>query len=82
MSNVPQIRVPASYIRGGMTLEALRQTVGTADFEVVMRRWATVRRGKSTSTEAFVELAERASGRHLGKFFDAWLYVAGRPARP
>jgi aminopeptidase N len=70
------------YTRGGMTLEALRQKVGTADFTVIMKRWAKVKRGQTASTAEFVELAEDVSGRHLGKFFSHWLEVAERPALP
>ena len=29
-----------SYLRGGMTLEALRQKVGSHDFFVILRSWA------------------------------------------
>ncbi len=73
---------PPVYTRGGLTLEALRQTVGDRDFNTIMKRWATLKRGKTVSTAQFVALAERVSDRNLGTFFHSWLYVAKRPDRP
>ena len=70
------------YTRGGLTLEALRQTVGDRDFNTIMKRWASLNRGKTVTTAQFVALAERVSGRNLGTFFHSWLYVAKRPDLP
>ncbi len=70
------------YERGAMTLEAVRQRIGSADFATLMRTWATRHAGGSTSTEEFLALAERISGRQLDPLADAWLYRAARPTRP
>ncbi|MEP7089252.1 MAG: M1 family metallopeptidase [Nocardioidaceae bacterium] len=67
------------YVRGGMTLQALRARIGTPDFLAVLHRWAATERGRSTDTSAFIALAERVSGRHLGGLFHRWLYVAKKP---
>jgi aminopeptidase N len=68
------------YLRGGMTLEALRQEVGSHDFFVILRRWAQRYEYGNVSTADFIALSERGSGKDLDAFFHAWLEVAGRPA--
>jgi aminopeptidase N len=69
-----------SYLRGGMTLEALRQEVGSHDFFVILRKWAQQNEYGNVSTADFIRLSERVSGQDLDAFFKAWLYVAERPA--
>jgi aminopeptidase N len=68
------------YTRGGMVLEALRQEIGTAHLATVLRRWAARDPRRPVSTADFIALAERVSGKNLGRFFHTWLYVAERPA--
>jgi aminopeptidase N len=68
------------YDRGSMTLEALRERIGSRDFFALLRRWATVSAGRSVDTRQLVALAERISHRDLDAFFDTWLYVAKKPA--
>jgi aminopeptidase N len=67
------------YTRGAMTLEALRQEVGTVDFRAILKAWATRKRDKTVTTAQFVALSERISGEQLDGLFDSWLYVAERP---
>jgi aminopeptidase N len=69
-----------SYLRGGMTLEALRQKVGTHDFFVILRSWAKQHKYGNVTTAQFIRLSERVSGQDLDAFFDAWLYVPKKPA--
>jgi len=70
----------AVYDRGAMTLQALRERVGSHDFFTIMRRWYAQNRGGTVTTPDFVALAERVSGRDLGHLFDVWLYQKGKPA--
>ena len=70
------------YNRGAMTLEALRTTIGPADFAAVMREWNDRYAGTSRTTADFVALAEQISGRTLESFFTRWLYRPGKPAWP
>lgn len=63
-----------------MTLEALRQKVGSRDFFVILRRWAQQNEYGNVSTADFIALSERVSGQDLDAFFDAWLYVPERPS--
>ena len=72
----------AVYVRGAMTLQALRREIGRADFFAVLRTWAREHRDGHGTTEAFTALAERVSGRSLDRLFDAWLFTPGRPPAP
>jgi aminopeptidase N len=69
-----------SYLRGAMTLEALRQEVGSGDFFVILRKWAQQNAYGNVSTRDFIRLSERVSGQDLDAFFQAWLYTPEKPA--
>jgi aminopeptidase N len=71
--------VTSTYVRGAMTLEALRQKVGTRDVLELLRRWATERRYGHGDIEDFIALASEVSGRDLGHFFHRWLFQRGKP---
>ncbi len=68
------------YDRGAMTLQALRGQIGDPAFFRLLRAWYAENRDGNVTTEDFVALAERVSGRDLEAFFRAWLYEEGRPA--
>jgi len=71
------------YIRGAMTLHALRTRIGDDDFFRVLRRWAQGRRNGHGTTPQLVRLAERVSGRRsLDRLFDTWLLRGSKPPRP
>lgn len=67
------------YLRGGMTLQALRVRVGEATFFRILRDWATEHRHGNVTTPQFVALAERDSGLELAHFFDVWFYRLASP---
>ena len=67
------------YIRGGMTLQALRERVGDDDFFVILRTWVDEHRGEAASTKDFIALSERVSGDELDDLFQAWLYAEELP---
>ena len=67
------------YIRGGMTLQALREAVGDEAFFEVLRRWIDEHRDDTASTDQFIALAEEVSGDDLGALFQRWLYEEGLP---
>ncbi len=69
------------YLRGGMTLQALRQRIGTAAFQRLLRAWVRQHSYGNGNTEEFEALAERVSGKRLGGFFHAWLRSPTKPAR-
>jgi aminopeptidase N len=67
------------YVRGGMTLEALREKVGDFTFFQIMRSWATQNRHGNVTTARFIALSEQLSGMNLDHFFDVWLYQPEKP---
>ena len=67
------------YVRGAMTLQALREKIGDDTFFGVMRDWAAENRHGSVTTPQFIALAEQKSGMDLDDFFQVWLYDAGKP---
>jgi aminopeptidase N len=69
-----------AYLRGAMTLEVLRQKVGSHDFFIILRRWAQQNAYGNVTTPQFIRLSERVSGQNLDALFNAWLYTAGKPA--
>jgi aminopeptidase N len=72
----------AVYVRGAMTLQALRDEVGDDDFWTIIRTWAADRSGDNVTTPEFIALAERVAGRELDDLFATWLFTAGKPALP
>jgi aminopeptidase N len=71
--------VTSTYVRGAMTLQALRDKIGTRDLLSIMRTWATEHRYAHGDIEEFIALADRISGRHLRGFFHRWLFERGKP---
>jgi aminopeptidase N len=67
------------YVRGAMTLQALREKIATKPMLRALRRWATVHRYGNGDTRQFIALAERISGKNLGPFFQRWLFKRGKP---
>lgn len=89
MWNVPpgspgtgQLFGPSVYIRGGMTVHALRVTVGDDAFFRILKAWAAEKANSNATTADLVALAERISGKQLDQLFDDWLYRRGRPPAP
>jgi aminopeptidase N len=70
------------YTRGGMTLHALRKTVGDEAFFMILKTWAAEQAHGNATTAEFIALAERISGRQLDRLFNDWLYGKKRPPRP
>jgi aminopeptidase N len=72
----------AVYVRGAMTLQALRGRIGERDFWALIRRWAERRNGGHRTTRQFMAMAEDVSGRQLDRFFDTWLFKPEKPPVP
>jgi aminopeptidase N len=68
------------YLRGGMTLQALREKIGDFAFFNLLRTWATQNRYGTVTTPQFIALAEKVSGQDLTQFFNVWIYQADKPA--
>ncbi|MCG5216836.1 M1 family metallopeptidase [Streptosporangium sp. KLBMP 9127] len=67
------------YTRGGMTLHALRQRIGDDTFFKLLRTWAHDNKYGHVTTDDFVALSEKLSGKQLDDLFDAWLFQPKRP---
>jgi aminopeptidase N len=72
----------AVYLRGAMTLQALRFAIGRDAFFKVLRTWAADRRNGNGRTGEFIRLAERVSGQELSPLFHDWLFTTTKPVRP
>jgi aminopeptidase N len=70
------------YVRGALTLHALRGTVGDETFFAILREFASTYAGGNASTEDFIALAERESGRDLEQLFETWLFDPDLPGLP
>jgi len=70
------------YVRGAMTLHALRTTVGDPAFFSILKTWATEHAHGNATTPEFIALCERISGKRLDTLFRDWLYGTKRPPRP
>jgi aminopeptidase N len=70
----------AVYVRGAMTLQALRNEVGDDMFWAIIRGWAASKSGGNATTPEFIALAEEISGQQLDDLFTTWLFTPGKPA--
>ena len=66
-------------MRGALTLQALRERVGSATFMRILRKWLSDNRYGNVTTEDFIALAEAESGLDLDRFFYVWLLREGWP---
>jgi aminopeptidase N len=71
--------IVSTYVRGAMTLQALRDKIGTHDLLRIMRTWATEHRHANGDIEEFIALSTQISGKHLRSFFHRWLFERGKP---
>ena len=69
------------YLRGAMTLEALRLEIGDAAFYSILRKWFSQHEYGNATTPELIALVESESGAELDEFFDVWLYERGKPKR-
>ncbi|MEJ7689418.1 MAG: M1 family metallopeptidase [Nocardioidaceae bacterium] len=69
----------AVYDRGAMTLQALRNRIGTPAFFRLSRIWVHGNADGLGSTAEFSRLAERVSMQQLDGFFKAWLRTGAKP---
>jgi len=70
----------AVYLRGALTLHALRLEVGDEAIFDILKQWAQTQAGDTVRTSEFVALAEKVSGKQLDDLFRAWLYKEAKPA--
>ncbi|MEV7007073.1 M1 family metallopeptidase [Streptosporangium sp. NPDC051022] len=67
------------YTRGGMALQALRERIGDTAFFKLLKTWNAEHKYGYVTTEEFIALAERISGKQLDSLFEAWLFTPRKP---
>ena len=73
---------PATYLRGALTLHALRITVGDDVFFRILKAWAAKYRDSTATTAEFIALANETAGQDLTTFFHNWLDAPQVPTVP
>ncbi|HWS31863.1 MAG TPA: M1 family metallopeptidase [Actinoplanes sp.] len=68
------------YQRGGMTVHALRKTIGDEAFFKLLKDWTSTHRDGNVTTAQFIEAASTAAGKPLDDFFKAWLNGTSKPS--
>jgi hypothetical protein len=67
------------YGKGALVFGLLRQTLGDAKFEELLKTYLQEFRGKSASIDDFEKLASRIAGQSLRYFFARWVEGTGVP---
>jgi aminopeptidase N len=67
------------YQRGGMTLHQLRKLIGDDKFFELLKTWASEQHDGLATTDEFIALAQKVSGKDLDQFFQDWLFTKSRP---
>ena len=72
------------YIRGAMTLQALRTKVGDTAFFTILRDWAARHEYGNATTQEFIALVKtvaspRVPEREIDRLFTVWLYQKTKP---
>lgn len=62
-----------------MTLHALRQRIGDPVFFKLLKTWNAEHKYGYVTTEEFVALAEKLSGKQLDRLFEVWLFTDRKP---
>lgn len=73
---------PGVYLRGALTLHALRVKVGDDSFFQILKTYADRYKYGNASTEDFIRVAEEVRGQKLDEVFKAWLYDTQLPDLP
>ncbi len=73
---------PSIYLRGALTLHALREVVGADALYAVMREYAARHAYGNASTADFVAVAEDVTGAALADLIEVWLYQTAVPPLP
>lgn len=65
---------PAVYLRGALTLHALRLSMGDETFFRLLRDWHSLYAGSHASTEDFIALAVELGGEEVEPLLRSWLF--------
>ena len=72
----------ATYLRGALTLHALRVTVGDDVFFRILKAWTLKYRDSTATTAEFIALTNETAGQDLTTFFHDWLDTPQVPVLP
>ncbi|MEP0762329.1 MAG: hypothetical protein HRF48_06270, partial [Chloroflexota bacterium] len=70
------------YLRGALTLHALRLRTGDEVFFAILRAYYARHQHGNATTADFIAVAEEIAGESLGDLFDVWLYAPALPDLP
>ena len=70
------------YLRGGLTLHALRMQIGDDAFFRTLKSYFAKFKYGNAATSDFIDVAELESGQELDDLFNAWLYADDMPPLP
>jgi aminopeptidase N len=70
------------YVWGGLTLHALRLEIGDEAFFQTLKTYFVLYKNSNATTDDFIAVAEKVSGKQLDEFFDVWLYSKKIPPIP
>ncbi len=70
------------YVRGGLTLEALRRTIGQEAFESLLQEWLARYGGGTASTEDFITLVNELHGSDAATLVTEWVESETIPSLP
>ena len=70
------------YVRGGLTLHALRLETGDEVFFKILKTYSARYLGGNATSDDFISVSEEVSGMELSDFFDAWLNDTTMPPIP
>jgi len=68
------------YVRGGLTLHALRLEVGDETFFKILQTYFERYKGGNATTDDFIAVAQEVSGKDLKNLMDSWLYNEKLPS--
>ncbi len=67
------------YAKGALVFKLLRETIGKAKFDELLRTHLTENRGKTASIDEFEKLTSRIAGENMRFFFARWVESTGVP---
>jgi tetratricopeptide (TPR) repeat protein len=67
------------YAKGAFAFKLLRDTMGAAKFDQLLRNYLTQYRGKNATIDEFEKLASKINGNNLRYFFARWVEGTGVP---
>lgn len=70
------------YVRGALTLESLRRTVGDDAFFGFLQTWVTTHSGGNATTRDFLDLVDEQFGEDAQQLMKSWIFDERSPALP